>query len=101
MLFRSEDNRCRDSFDQDGQLAIGPTNKWCGNKEKIDRHVRQNEERHERDPAFPFKIKRTDVRTTRCDPVAAPVNDQEQDGQSGRDDKRFAKFNGHGVRPKP
>ena len=76
----SDYNRCRDSFRQDGQFAICPTKKWRDNKENIDRHVRQNEEWHEGDLPFPFKIKRADVRAMYCDPVATAVNDQKQHG---------------------
>src|SRR5215217_5870523 len=97
----SDDNRGRDSFAENGQFAISPTKKWRDNKEKIDRHVGQNEEWHERDLAFPFKIRGADVRAMRRDPVATAVNDQEQDGQSCRDDERLAMFSAHGVRRKP
>ncbi len=65
------------------QTAVGKTGnkfkKWRDNKEKIDRHVRQNEEWHEGDLTFPFKIKRADVRAMHRDAVATAVNDQEQD----------------------
>ena len=37
----TDDNRCRDSFRQDGQLPIGPTKKWRDNKEKIDMQIDQ------------------------------------------------------------
>ena len=95
------DNCCRDSFREDEQFAIGPTKKWRDDKEEIDRHVRQNKKRNERNLVFPFKIKRADVGTTGCDPVATAVNDQEQDRQSGRDNERLTTFKAHGVRPKP
>ena len=78
-----------------------PTKKWRDRKEKIDRQVGQNEEWHKWDLAFPFKIKRADVRATRCDPVASAVNNQEQDRQSDRDGERLATFNAHVVQPKP
>ena len=44
------------------------------------------------------EVKRADVGATRCDPVATAVNNQEQDGQSGRDDERLTTFNAHDVR---
>jgi hypothetical protein len=46
-------------------------------------------------------MKRPDVRAMRRDPVATAVNDQEQGGQSGRDDERLATFNGHDAQQKP
>ena len=96
----SDDNRCRNSFSEDGQLAIGATKKWRNNKEKIDRHVRQNEQRQKGNLAFPLEIKGADVGAVRSDPVATAVNEQEQDGQSGRDDECLATFNAHSVRGK-
>lgn len=75
-------NRRRDSLGEDRQLTIRSAKKRRGDKEEIDRHVRQNEKRHERDCSFPFKINSWDVCAARGDPVASAVNDQEQDRQS-------------------
>ncbi len=47
-------------------------------KEKIDREIRQNEKRNERDLAFPFKIKNADIASARGDPEAAAVDKEEE-----------------------
>src|SRR5215208_4144360 len=75
----SDDNRCRDSFSEGPQFAIGPTKKWRANKEEIDRHVRENHERNEWDGALPFEIERADVNALSGDPIATDVDAQKQD----------------------
>jgi hypothetical protein len=55
---------------------------WGGDKEKIDREVGQNEERHERNAAFPGKVENANVRTLCCDPEATAVNDHEEKRQT-------------------
>ena len=80
---------------------ISAAKKRRDNKEKIDRHVGQNEKRHERNLAFPFEVKRADILAMGGDPIATAINDQEQDGQPDRDDQGFATFNSHGVQRKP
>ena len=49
---------------------------------KVDRHVGENHERNERDAALPLEIQRADVTALPRDPIAAAVNNQEQDRQS-------------------
>lgn len=78
-----ETNSCEDdcrgySLREGRQLAISSAKKRRANKEEVDRHVRQNEKRHERYRALPFEIERANVCPPRGDPVAAAVNDQEQ-----------------------
>src|SRR6202011_5468034 len=96
---RDEDRR-RDSLRQNRQLALASAKKRRDEKEKIDRHIRQNEKRHERNRAFPVEIECPTTRAMRRDPVATAVNDQEQDRQSSRDCERFAPVNAHVVQPR-
>src|SRR5438874_13525281 len=97
----SDNDRGRDSLRQDRQFAAGPAEKRRCHKKQVDRHVGQNEKWDEWNAAFPFEIKRSDVRTLRRDPVASAVDDQEQDRQAARYRERFAPFNGHVERLRP
>src|SRR5579864_9351663 len=68
------DDCCGGSFGENRQLSIGPAKKRRGDEEEIDRHIGQDEERHERDRDLPPKEKCANVRTTCGDPIAATVN---------------------------
>ena len=45
---------------------------------QVDRHVGQDQQRHEGNVAFPLEVASADVGPLRCEPVAAAVHDQEQ-----------------------
>ena len=96
-----DNDRSPNAFGQDRQFAIGSAKKRRDDEEEIDRHIGQDEKRHERKRVFPFEIKRADIRTPRADPVATAVDDQEQDRQCDRNGESFSEFRSHVSRLRP
>src|SRR5205823_10378595 len=67
---------------KDSQFLVRSTNKRGCDEEDVDRHVGENHEWNEWNAAFPLKIKRGDLTALARNPIAAAVNNQEQDRQS-------------------
>src|SRR5207249_1815103 len=82
---------------KDSQFLIRSTQERRRDEEEVDRHVRENHERNERDGALPLKIKRADLAALPSDPIATAVNDQKQDRQSCRNRERFKTRGAHAM----
>src|SRR5882724_5533407 len=93
----SNENCGYDPPRKDSQLFVRWAKKWGCDEEEINRHVRENHERNEWDGALPLKIKRADLTALPSDPIAAAVNNQEQDRQSRRNRERFKSRDVHAM----
>jgi hypothetical protein len=93
----TNENCGHDSSRKDSQLFVGSTKKRGCDEEEINRHVRENHERNEWDGALPLKIKRADLTALPSDPIAAAVNNQEQNRQSRRNRERFKSREVHAM----
>ena len=94
---RRDQNSGHNSAREDLQFAIGAEEKRRRDKEEIDRHVRQDHQRHERNGVLPRKVECSNVTTPRRDPITAAVDDEKEDRQTGASGERFDSRNGHFV----
>ena len=89
-----KENRTRDPRDEHFELPRLAKKNWRHDKEQINRHVRKDHERDERNCSLPGKIENPDVTAPRCNPEAGPVNQEEEQRQSDRSSKRLGAGNG-------
>jgi len=73
-----DDCRRGDPFRERRQLILVAAEKRRRNEEEIDRHVRGDHERNERDEAFPFEEKCGNVGALRGEPIGPSVNEKEE-----------------------
>ncbi len=76
------ENGGRDSLRQRRQFSFAPAKKRRRDEEQVDRKIRCDQERHERQTAFPFEKNRPDIRALRRDPIATAVDKKKERRQT-------------------
>src|SRR5205085_8202056 len=66
------------------QFSNATTEKRRRDEEKIDRHVRRDHDRHERNGALPFEEERRHIAALRREPVAPAVDDKKKRRKADR-----------------
>ena len=77
-------DRGGDPFRECRQFAIVSAEKRRRDEEKIDRHVRRDHQRHERNGALPFEEERRHIAALRGEPVGPSVDDKKKRRESYR-----------------
>lgn len=75
-----KNDRARNPRDEYFELPHIAEKKWRRDKEEVNRHVRKNHERNERNRALPGEIEDPDVISPPRNPEAGPVNQQKEKG---------------------
>src|SRR5204863_4437922 len=80
----SNEDRCNDAFRKYRQLPLIAAKERRRDKKQIDREIRNDHQGHKGDEPFPAEIECPDVVTLRRNPIAPAVDNQEENGESGR-----------------